>query len=462
MLFTTPRFFLFLIVVLLLFYGAPRAWRKWILLVASYYFYASWDVRFVPLLLGLTCVDYWAGLLITRCQGQRRKFAYIAGLVANLGCLGFFKYYNFFAAGLVDLLGLQNSLALKILLPVGISFVTFQGISYIIDVYRGDEEAIHSLLDFSLYIAFFSKLVAGPIVRARGFFRDLLKWRQPDSDDLLRGVLLIVFGVAKKLVVADQFALVADRYFNHVAANPGALTAWCGAIAFGLQVYFDFSGYTDIAIGTAQLFGFHFPANFRRPYLSLSITDFWRRWHITLSNWFRDYVYFSLPGLRSKWKIFTYIDLTITMLLCGLWHGASWTFIVWGGYHGLLMSLEHFSGFNQTHKVSGYAYPLRVAFTFGLVSIGWVFFRSPTLALSFQVIGQMFSRAPGTLLFEQWHLYLIALTLVLAILEEKWGWFEKLVRAPAFAYAAAVALLLLSIELLGVTGTNVPFVYFQF
>jgi alginate O-acetyltransferase complex protein AlgI len=311
-----------------------------------------------------------------------------------------------------------------------------------------------------LFIAFFPQLVAGPIVRAREFFVDLFHWRHPTGDEVLRGILLTLMGLTKKVVLADQFAGVADRYFNNIAANPGSLTAWSGAVAFALQIYFDFSGYTDMAIGIALLLGFHFPVNFRRPYLSQNITDFWHRWHISLSRWLRDYLYISLGGNRGG-RLRTYRNLMLTMLLGGLWHGASWNFVIWGGYHGALLSIERILGVGKQDPGSPIRWT-RVVLTFSLVCIGWVFFRAATLHDSFQVIHAMFSTTLGTNLILPWQLWMAAVTLLLAVAEEKQGWFEGLVKAPAMVYATAIVILLFCLELLGLTGKTVPFVYFQF
>jgi alginate O-acetyltransferase complex protein AlgI len=461
MLFNTLRFFIFFAVVLLLFYLGPRSWRKAVLLIASYYFYMSWNAKFVLLLLTLTCIDYFAALWITRSAGRARKLALTASLVANLGFLGFFKYYNFLADSLVQLMGLpDHSFMLSIVLPVGISFHTFQSMSYVVDVYRGEQEAIRNPLDYALFIAFFPQLVAGPIVRAHEFFADLFHWRHPTSEEVLRGILLTLMGLTKKVVLADQFAGVADRYFSNIAGNPGFLTAWSGAIAFALQIYFDFSGYTDMAIGIALLLGFHFPVNFRRPYLAQSITEFWRRWHISLSSWLRDYLYISLGGNRGG-RLRTYRNLMLTMLLGGLWHGASWNFIIWGGYHGALLSLERIFGVAKHDRGSPIQWT-RVVFTFGLVCIGWVFFRAATLNDSLRVIDAMFSGSLGSNLILPWQLGMAGVTLVLAVAEENHGWFEGLVKGPAMVYVTAIVLLLFCLELLGLTGKTVPFVYFQF
>jgi D-alanyl-lipoteichoic acid acyltransferase DltB (MBOAT superfamily) len=461
MLFNTFRFFIFFAIVLLLFYLGPRSWRKVVLLIASYYFYMCWNAKFVLLLLALTCIDYFAALWVTRSEGRVRKMALITSLGANLTFLGFFKYYNFLAESLVQLMGLPaHSFMLSIVLPVGISFHTFQSMSYVVDVYRGEQEVIRNPLDYALFIAFFPQLVAGPIVRAHEFFADLFHWRRPTGNEVLHGIFLTLMGLTKKIVLADQFASVANSYFNNISGNPGCLTAWSSTIAFALQIYFDFSGYTDMAIGVALLMGFHFPVNFRRPYLSQSITEFWRRWHISLSRWLRDYLYISLGGNRGG-RLRTYRNLMLTMLLGGLWHGASWNFVIWGGYHGVLLSVERMFGVGKRERsVPGRL--IGVVFTFGLVCISWVFFRAATLHDSAQVIGAMFSTILGTNLILPWKLWMAAVTLVLAVAEEHLEWFDRIVNAPAMVYATAIVFLLFCLELLAVTGKAVPFVYFQF
>ena len=465
MLFNTQEFFVFLAVVLVLFYTASPSWRKYILLAASYFFYMSFIPKFILLLLSLTAIDYTAARWITRTGSPRsRKAALIVSLSANLGLLGFFKYYNFFAANIALLLHRpDNAFALSIILPLGISFHTFQSMSYVVDVYRREQEPITNPIDYALFISFFPQLVAGPIVRAREFFGDLYHWKRPSSDDILRGLLLLLLGLAKKMVMADQLAQIADGYFSHVSAHPGLVPAWSATIAFGLQIYFDFSGYTDMAIGMAKLLGFHFPVNFRRPYLASSITDFWHRWHISLSRWLRDYLYIPLGGNRHG-KLMTYRNLMLTMLLGGLWHGASWNFVVWGGYHGVLLSFERMFRRKKPSEESRWTalYPLQAIATFTLVMIGWVFFRSATFHDSLYVLHQMFFVPHGPQLIPVWLKDLAFITLLLAIFEEKKEWFEKIALGPAWSYGAACAILLLSVELLGFTQKAVPFVYFQF
>ncbi|HEY1758232.1 MAG TPA: MBOAT family O-acyltransferase [Bryobacteraceae bacterium] len=464
MLFQTPQFFAFLGVVLILFYSTPQKWRKFILLGASYYFYMSWIPVFILLLLSLTAIDYCAAKWIAHTDSPRhRKTALVLSLGANLGLLGFFKYYNFFAENIAHLLHRpSNAFAMSIILPLGISFHTFQSMSYVIDVYRKEQEPVTNPIDYALFISFFPQLVAGPIVRAREFFGDLYAWRKPTVAEASRGILLLLLGLAKKTVMADQFAQVANGYFQDVTKHPGMLAAWSGTIAFGIQIYFDFSGYTDMAIGMAKLLGFHFPVNFRRPYLASSITDFWHRWHMSLSRWLRDYLYIPLGGNRGG-AVKTYRNLMLTMLLGGLWHGASWNFVVWGGYHGALLSVERmFRGRGAEESRWGWLYPIKAAVTFALVMGGWVFFRAPTFHESLYVLGQMVSGSKGEMLIPAWMVYLALLTLVFAVMEEKKAWFERIAVGPAWAYGAACALLLLTVELIGFTGPAVPFVYFQF
>lgn len=459
MFFNTTQFFVFFAAVLALFYLSPRAWRKYILLAASYLFYATWNWRFIALLLTLTAIDYTAGRLIEQAKPPRRKLFLILSLGANLGFLGFFKYYNFLASNVSLLAGRpETSFALHVVLPLGISFHTFQSMSYIVDVYRGEQEAIRDPFDYALFICFFPQLVAGPIVRAREFFRDLLDWKTPTADDVSSGLFLLSIGLAKKMAFADQFAKVANEYFGNFAKHPGGAAAWSGVFAFTMQIYFDFAGYTDMAIGMARLLGFHFPDNFRRPYLATSITDFWRRWHMSLSRWLRDYLYIPLGGNRHG-SVATYRNLIFTMLLGGLWHGASWNFVIWGGYHGGLLALERLTRrFWRPARwnVGGWI------LTFVLVMVGWVFFRAADLRQSVAVLREMGSGWQGEVLLNPWQLGLAGLALVVATAEEAFDWFDRLMRWPLAARAVTLAAIFFVIELFGVTDVAIPFVYFQF
>ncbi len=461
MLFTTLNFCAFLAAVLALFYLLPKPARRWLLLAASLFFYMAWIPRYVLILLLLITIDYFAARWIEARTGSHRRSALIPSLSANLGLLGWFKYANFFRDTWLAILHPgAHFTPLNIILPLGISFHTFQSMSYVVDVYRGKQRAIRSYIDYALFVAFFPQLVAGPIVRAEEFFADYFHWQPPSAEEWRRGCAMILTGYIKKLVCADQFALVADHYFTDPSALPGFLPAWSGAIAFGLQIFFDFSGYTDIAIGVALLFGFHFPENFRRPYLSASVTEFWRRWHMTLSSWLRDYVYISFGGNRKgPWR--TRLNLMLTMLLGGLWHGASWNFVIWGGFHGLLLSIERVV--RGKKNVEGLARLPLTVLTFLLVTIGWVFFRAKTFGAAAYVIGQMFTgnRKAGSLL-GHWQLGLAVFTAVLAVVEEYWPWVERLAQSPLWLRTAAAVLALLVIELFTATDLSIPFVYFQF
>jgi alginate O-acetyltransferase complex protein AlgI len=465
MLFNTLEFFAFFIVVLAAFYTAPKSWGKPILLISSYFFYMSWNPVFILLLLALTVIDFVAGLLIETVRPQRKKFALLMSLAANLGFLSFFKYYNFLASTVAALLGKpQNSFFLAVVLPVGISFHTFQSMSYVVDVYNGRQKAIRNAMDYALYIAFWPQLVAGPIVRARDFFRDLFNWKPPSTEEIQSGAFLVLLGLAKKMAFADQFAKIADAYFRNVTVNPGALTAWTGTIAFAMQIFFDFSGYTDIAIGCARLFGFHFPVNFARPYLAGSIQEFWHRWHISLSLWLRDYLYIPLGGNRHG-ELKLHRNLLLTMLLGGLWHGASWNFIIWGGYHGLLLSLGKVIGtfgWKSGRRFLSWAYPLTAAMTFVLVCVGWVFFRAANLHDSFFVLQQMFSGSKGVGLLKNWHIWMMAVSLIIALLEEKWEIFERILTAPRWVFICAIVAFLFCLEVFSVIDEKIPFIYFQF
>ncbi len=460
MLFTTLNFAVFLVVVLVAFYLLPKPARRYLLLAASLFFYMAWNPKFVVLIVGLISIDYFAALWIIHKQGPARRMALLVSLFANIGLLGWFKYANFIRETVLTLAHPGVAVQpLDIILPLGISFHTFQSISYVIDVYRGEQPAIKSYVDYALFVAFFPQLVAGPIVRAREFFLDYFNWQPPTAEEWQRGVSMILTGFVKKLICADQFANAADRYYSNPQAMPGLLPAWSGTIAFGLQIFFDFSGYTDIAIGVALLFGFHFPENFRRPYLSASVTEFWRRWHMTLSGWLRDYIYISLGGNR-RGNLRTYANLMMTMLLGGLWHGASWNFVIWGGYHGAVLSLERIV-WGRGEKQGLLRIPL-AALTFLIVNIGWVFFRAKTLAASVFVVGQMFTAELGKVLLTPVQIRLALATLAVALGEEYGGLLTKLTHSPAWLRTAAVVVTLLAIELFTASDQSLPFVYFQF
>ncbi len=468
MLFNTFSFWIFFALVLALFYAVPFRYGRYVLLAGSYWFYMAWDWRFGGLLAFVTLANYLAGAWIPSSSPRRRKVLLWASIGSTLGVLGFFKYYDFFAASAALLLGLpEDAWQLQVILPVGISFFTFQGLSYTIDVSRGTLRPARSFVDFALFVAFFPQLVAGPIVRASYFLPQVDAWRKPSEANLSEGIGLILLGLVKKMVFADQFATVADQYFSGFGGHSGAIAAWTGVVAFGMQIYFDFSGYTDIARGCGRVLGFHFPLNFARPYMAVDIREFWHRWHISLSTWLRDYLYIPLGGNR-KGQLRTYVNLMLTMLLGGLWHGASWTFVVWGGYHGLLLAVDRL-----IRRLSGKggpfwmgSAPARLAsggMTFILVSIGWVFFRAQTFGDAARILQAMSGTdGMGTSLFLRGHWLLLAAAFSGMVVQERWNVFERLLVAPDWVRGILIAAALYSLIFFSYTERAIPFVYFQF
>ncbi len=372
----------------------PGAARKSFLLAASYYFYSCWDWRFLGLILASTLVDFLAGKKIYRAQDEKSKQRWLGlSLFANLGILAFFKYFNFFAHSLVQLLqgaGLEIGYStLNIVLPVGISFYTFQTLSYSIDIYRGRLKPTQSFLDFSLFVAFFPQLVAGPIVRASEFLPQLEEAPRRKPADFFEGLERFLVGLVKKVLIADIAAGVVDPVFNDPTLFSGAACA-AGALAFTIQIYFDFSGYSDMAIGLAGMLGFRLPANFRLPYLSTSMTDFWRRWHISLSSWFRDYLYIPLGGNR-RGTFLTYRNLAVTFLLTGLWHGANWTFVAFGLWNGLLLLSERvlFRGRERLDHALAIRKLLGFSYCLTATVIAFAVFRSPSISAFFDLAGRV-------------------------------------------------------------------------
>jgi alginate O-acetyltransferase complex protein AlgI len=389
MVFTSHVFiFYFLPIVLLLYYCLPVQ-RNLQLLVASYVFYGWWDPSFLLLMLFATVVNYVCGLVIAGAGANRRRAtaALVVSVVASLGLLGFFKYFTFAEENvnhLLTMLGAGPLSVLQIALPIGISFYIFHNISYTVDVYRGVAPPVRSFRDFACFIALFPQLVAGPILRYNVIAGQLVE-RTHTLDKFSAGIALFVLGFAKKILLANAIAPMADSAF--AAQAPGMLDAWLGVIAYAFQIYFDFSGYSDMAIGLGRMIGFEFPRNFDGPYRSESITEFWRRWHISLSTFLRDYLYIPLGGNRVSAKR-NYFNLTLVMLLGGLWHGANWTFVAWGAFHGSMLAFERMLGKKSLY--AAFPRPMRIGVTFVLVLISWVLFRSDTLSHAMAYLGAMF------------------------------------------------------------------------
>jgi alginate O-acetyltransferase complex protein AlgI len=400
MLFNTLDFWLFFVVVLALYLVLPRRAQNLLLLLASYLFYACWDWRFVGLLLLSTSIDWTLGNAIARERTPKGAKRWVAmSVTVNLLFLGFFKYCNFFLASANALLtrlgAAPTDFRLDVVLPVGISFYTFQSISYIVDVYRKEVEPARDPVDFALFVAFFPHMVAGPIMHSSALLPQMQQPRHVRWAEVMTGFNLAMWGLFKKVVVADNLAAIAGPIFERrYGFHPGIVHL--GALAFAFQIYCDFSGYTDIARGVARIMGFRLMDNFDHPYFATCITDFWRRWHISLSSWLRDYLYVPLGGNR-RGRASTYRNLMLTMLLGGLWHGAAWKFVIWGGYQGGLLVLERALGGKRLVTdwdscrtgVARALWALRVLVTFHLVCLGWLIFRCkheghlPLLASSF-------------------------------------------------------------------------------
>lgn len=406
MLFNSFEFAVFLIIVFLLYwfvFNRKVKGRNLFIIAVSYLFYGWWDWRFLLLIIFTSACSYASGLLIGHNlkYGHRKWAKWVSGvnIAINLGILGLFKYYNFFmtefAARFLD--GDTSGMLVKLILPVGISFYTFQALSYSIDVYRQKLPPTKDATAFFAYIAFFPQLVAGPIERATNLLPQFYSIHRFDYDGAVDGMRRILWGLFKKVVVADRCAVIANEVFANYADLPGS-TLLIGAIMFAFQIYGDFSGYSDIAIGTARLFGYSLMQNFKTPYFSRQIGEFWRRWHISLNTWFVDYVYIPLGGSRvSKHKI---VRNTFTIfLLSGIWHGANWTFIAWGGYHALLFLPMILTGRNRRHTdtvasnrlLPSFAELRGMATTFILVVIGWIFFRAQTISDAWHYLKRLFS-----------------------------------------------------------------------
>lgn len=466
MVFTSHVFlFYFLPVVLLLYYLLPR-WRNGFLTCASYVFYGWWEPWFVLLMMFSTVLDFICGRIIGApgASERKRKTALITAISGDLGLLAFFKYYTFTAENLNQLLSVFGSGSLplmQVVLPIGISFYTFESMSYTIDVYRREVEPARRFSDISCFVSLFPHLVAGPIVRYH-VLAEQIRHRVHSLDKFAEGVAIFTLGFAKKILLANPMGSVANAVFD--AAAPLTLDAWVGVIAYSFQIYFDFSGYSDMAIGLGRMFGFVIPENFRSPYLAESITDFWRRWHISLSTWLRDYLYVPLGGNRKGARR-TYVNLALVMLFGGLWHGANWTFVIWGAWHGGLLAFERWIGRKAPYDYLPRAG--RIAVTYVLVLFSWVLFRSNTIEAAVHYAGAMLGAVPrestavllSAELYTPYHLFILLLCALISFqpLEVR-DWTAQLSWQKSFALAP---LLLFAIGAM-FTQTFNPFLYFQF
>ncbi|MDB5703603.1 MAG: O-acyl transferase [Sphingomonas bacterium] len=470
MLFPTLTFGVFFLLVFALVWSAPsNEWRKLLLLVSSWVFYGAWDWRFVPLLI-FSALMNWAvakGIASDRFA-YRRKSLLLCGVAINLLILGFFKYFDFFTeqvGATLAAIGFERDLPmLQVILPIGISFFTFQGISYVVDVYRRRVEPA-ALLDILLLMSFFPHLVAGPIVRAADLVPQFQARPRLDRSMVSMALLLIVWGLFKKTVIASELAV---NFVDPVFADPAShssLDLVFAAYGYAVQIYCDFSAYTDMAIGLAALLGYRFPRNFDQPYRASSLQDFWRRWHITLSQWLRDYLYIEALGGSRGGKLLTYRNLILTMLLGGLWHGANWTFVIWGGLHGTVLAVERL----WADKAPKHWPPLpawaRLLITFHIVVLGWIFFRAASFADALAYLGGIATPFTGPSAFTASPLIVLLIALGLAIHATPRRWISDAaigIRAlPAPLVGVGLAALILVIDAMRFEGVA-PFIYYRF
>ena len=480
MLFNSFEFLLYLPITFLLYwaFSRNRKIQNLIVVIASYVFYGWWDWRFLMLIAFTSACSYASGLLLERFEGQRKrqKMVSAANIVLNLGILGLFKYYNFFVDNLELLFSAMgfhlDMMTMSIILPVGISFYTFQALSYTIDIYQKKLPATHDIIEFFAFISFFPQLVAGPIERATNLLPQFQKERKFDYAKAVDGLRQMLWGFLKKLVVADNCATVVNEHWNDYQTLPG-LTLFILGVLFTLQIYCDFSGYSDIAIGCARLFGINLMRNFNVPYFSRSIPEFWRRWHISLTTWFRDYIYFPLGGSRcGKWK--TIRNVYIVWGISGLWHGANWTFVCWGLFHATLLAVYNILGISTKYKqVVAYGRFLpnlketgQMMLTFFLAVLGWIIFRAESMS---QAAGFFHAMVCNTF-YDPSKLYgLMFLRFGLLLLLVEWLQRDKqhalqLPVVKPFNYKVVrwgIYYLVLAL-IYNYTGTSQSFIYFQF
>ncbi|NRD23502.1 MBOAT family protein [Winogradskyella litoriviva] len=468
MLFNSIEYLIFLPIVFIIYWLLKNNYKNQniLLLISSYVFYGWWDYRFISLIIFSSFLDYFVGQKIEDALDKNKKRWLYVSLLSNLGLLGVFKYYNFFAdsfATTMSTIGWEvNSLTLNIILPVGISFYTFQTLSYSIDIYRKEIKASRDIVAFFTFVSLFPQLVAGPIERASNLIPQIEKKRNLNVTLIKTGIFQIFIGLFRKVAIADNLGIYVDSVYGNYEIHNGS-TLLVATIFYAFQIYFDFSGYSDIAIGSAKLFGFNFNRNFNFPYFSRTLTEFWRRWHMSLSFWLRDYLYISLGGNR-KGIVITYRNLLLTMLIGGLWHGSSWNFVIWGGIHGLFLSLEKytFSALKiKTFNALGYIY------TFIVVLIAWVFFRAPDFHSASTILSEIISFNYGSLFIGNINTFINAILLLalgfvidLKIFRTNIPLEDYGVKFSMLKLSIIVSLIILLLCLFYSTAEN--FIYFQF
>ena len=470
MLFNTIVFLTFMGIVMPIFYFLKKAThKKYFLLFASYFFYGYWDWRFLGLLIFSSIMDFFLAqkIHITNDPSKKKNWLIIS-IILNLTILGFFKYFNFFVDSFQHVFGVElNSLHLNIILPVGISFYTFQSLSYTFDVYRGKMQSEKSMLDYLLFVAFFPQLVAGPIERAIDLLPQVKNLKNPDRKGIWEGILLISTGMFKKVLIGDTVARYVDQIFTEPIyyKSPELLSA---LLLFAIQIYADFSGYSNIARGCGKLLGVNLIINFKQPYIARNITDFWRRWHISLSSWLREYIYIWWLDGNRKGVLKTYINLLVTMLIGGFWHGANYTFIIWGGIHGIALAVhKYFSKFTgESTFTQGNILIKAISSlaTFLIVVFAWLFFRSPDLSTAGFFLGS-FINWQGSALAKDFMIIVLsyyAVTFIMDLIESKYGELFMLKLSLLNQLAILLPFWAIIIMYLFSIGKPMPFIYFQF
>lgn len=463
MLFSSFSFlFFFLPVVVLVYYTLPRCFRNGFLLLSSLLFYAFGEPRYIALMIGIIGLNYAGALAINLCPKPKIKKGILsATIVANIGLLGFFKYTSFFMENLSFVRGMDIPF-MEIILPIGISFYVFQSLSYVLDVYWNRVPVQKSFAQLALYISFFPQLVAGPIVKYHDIYEQL-KNRIHSFDGFIWGLKRFIMGLGKKVLIANVLGETVDKIFDLPVNDLSLTVAWTGAVFYTLQLYFDFSGYSDMAIGLGRMFGFKFLENFNYPYMAQSVREFWTRWHISLSTWFKEYLYIPLGGNRVG-KLRTYLNLALVFFLTGLWHGASWTFVIWGMWHGLFIILERMaSGLKVKIPTS-----LRHGYLLLIAIVGWVIFRSPDLGYAVRYLGVMFNAVStnpsfGGLYYSStlsWIVFAIAVI-------SATGLFKKTLLSSSNGWGVLVSNVFLinmfALSLIFLMGASYnPFIYFRF
>ncbi len=471
MVFSSSIFILyFLPIFLLCYYVTPIKWRNYTALAASLFFYSWGAPSFIFVLLLSTLLDYYVALHIAEKNTLKtNRFLLSISILANAGLLFYFKYFNFFVANLIS--ANFSSLSFEqVLLPIGISFFTFQKISYVVDVYREVKAPLRKYSDYLLFVILFPQLIAGPIVRFKDIADEIVdrENNERNIDNKILGFFRFTVGLAKKVLLANALGYIADQYIEQDGLHLNSSQAWVGILAYTFQIYFDFSGYSDMAIGLGRMMGFNFPENFNAPYISKSITEFWHRWHITLGSWMRDYLYIPLGGNKvSKNRL--YVNLIIVFLISGIWHGAAWNFLIWGAYHGLLLILEKLFLLNLYKKYKIFK-PLSLVITFLLTVIGWVFFRIDDWVTTREYLKDLFTFDFQPVELANYDIFILTIGVLLSFLPLnhylyiQWNRFSTTLNSSL----KVVVIMVLSVVILygsisSITSSNFnPFIYFQF